>query len=288
MPLKYDKDFDTNPIIIDNTWSKKRKQKEIENFSKYAVRRAQLEEVIGEIVQTPPAGTKETKKTKFGEVSSIVPHVKIGHAVGEGYCLQPSIWHAVHYPATGVTAVPLKKYVNYLKDPEYITFAHERVIGMMQQWVECVQETVKDLREDWDYSWSAVKDQYNWATNWTDAIMTGLSKFKLFPVTVLNSRAVIQLIDGVQDEEKADFVLQMANCYFCEIAVIRHIESNNVSIVTIYDNNNKHKVAYSKGEIKDLNHLHQADRAVSEEDFEEMKKEVKKSKKSTSSFSLDK
>jgi hypothetical protein len=32
MPLKYNKDFDTNPVIIDSTWSKKRKQKEIEIF----------------------------------------------------------------------------------------------------------------------------------------------------------------------------------------------------------------------------------------------------------------
>jgi hypothetical protein len=84
MPLKFDKDFDTNSVIIDNTWSKKRKQKEIDNYSKYAVCRAKLEEAIGEYVQTPPAGTVETKETKCGKVTGIVPHIKIRHAVGEG------------------------------------------------------------------------------------------------------------------------------------------------------------------------------------------------------------
>jgi hypothetical protein len=53
--------------------------------------RAQLEEAIGKLVQTQPSGNVETKQTKFGEVSSIVPHVKIGYVVGEGYYLQPSI-----------------------------------------------------------------------------------------------------------------------------------------------------------------------------------------------------
>jgi hypothetical protein len=121
----------------------------------------------------------------------------------------------------------------------------------------------------------------------TDAMMVGLSKFKLFPVTVLNSYALVDLIKGVEDEEKADFVLQMANCHFCEVAIIRHIEKNNVSIVTIYYNNNKHKVAYGKGAIQDLNHLEQIDRGISEEDLEEIKKEVHKPKQSTCSFSLN-
>jgi endoglucanase Acf2 len=132
MPLKYDDDFDTTAVIIDNSWSKKRKQKEIDNFSKYAVQRAQLEEAVGEYVQTPPAGTVESKETACGKVTGIVPHVKIGHAVGEGYCLQPSIWHAIHHTCTRITAVPFRKYRGYLKDPEYIELVHKRVIGMIQ------------------------------------------------------------------------------------------------------------------------------------------------------------
>ncbi len=266
MPLTFDPNFDTNPVIIDNTWSKKRKQKEIDNYARVAVTRRKREEVIGEIVQTPPAGSVQKKDTVYGVVSGIVPHIKNGHAVGEGYTLQPSVWHALHHPVTGITAVPYRNYVNYLKDPEYIEFVHKRVIGMIKAWVECIEETVTDLREDWGYSWAAVKDQLFWARRLTDKMMVGLSKFKLFPVTVLNLRSVVELIEGVDDEEKADLVVQIANCKKCEIAIIRHVKENNVSIVTIYDNNNTHKVAYGKGSIKDLNNETPADRGVGEID----------------------
>jgi hypothetical protein len=40
---------------------------------------------------------------------------------------------------------------------------------MIKEWVECVRETVKDLCEEWEYSWLTVKDQFDWATNLTDA-----------------------------------------------------------------------------------------------------------------------
>jgi CCR4-NOT transcriptional regulation complex NOT5 subunit len=173
---------------------------------------------------------------------------------------------------TGITAVPYRKYKNYLKDPEYIEFVHKRVIGMIKAWVQCIEETVKDIQQEWDYSWDAVKDQLYWARRLTDTMMVGLSKFKLFLVTVLNLCAVVELVEGVDDEEKADLVLQIANCKFCEVAIIRHIETNNVSIVTIYDHNNTHKVAYGKGSIKDLNHLEPADRDIHELEWKDVKK----------------
>jgi hypothetical protein len=262
MPLTIDPNFDTTPVIIDNTWSKKKKQKDIENYAKLAVKRRKIDECIGEIVQRPAACTVQQTETVFGTFSGIVPHIKHGHAVGEAYTLQPSVWHALHHPVSDITRVPIRNYKNYLKDPEYIELVHKKVVGMIKAWVQCVEETVKDLQQEWDYSWDAVKDQLYWARRLTDKMMVGLSKFKLFPVTVLNLRAVVELVEGVDDEEKADLILQIANCKFCDIAIIRHIESNNVSIVTIYDHNNTHKVAYGKGSIKNLNHLEPADRGV--------------------------
>jgi hypothetical protein len=131
MSLTFDKDFDTTLVIIDNTWSKKCKQEQLDKYTKYAESRMKVEEAVGEIVQTLLVGTVQKTETKFGVVSGIVPHIKIGHTVGGAYSLQPSVWYVLHHQVTGINAAPFRNYVNYLKDPEYIAFAHKNKIRHM-------------------------------------------------------------------------------------------------------------------------------------------------------------
>lgn len=76
----------------------------------------------------------------------------------------------------------------------------------------------------------------------------------MISVGLLNKDAAMELVEGVNDEEKADFVINLAKCRSCDIAVMRHDEYNNISIVTIFDKNYKHKVAYGKKAIKNLTH----------------------------------
>jgi hypothetical protein len=262
MPLTFDPNYDTTPVIIDKTLSRKKKQQNFDKYAHVAVKRRKKDEANDAMVQKPPAGTVQTTETVFGIVKGIVPHIQNGRDVGTGGTLEPSVWHELSHSETGTTEVPYRNYKNYLKDPEYIEFVHKRVIGMIKAWVQCMEETVNDLQQEWDYSWDAVMDQLYWARRLTDAMMVGLSKFKLFPVTVLNLRAIVELVEGVDDEEKADLVLNLANCKLCEVAIIRNMETNNVCIVTIYDHNNNHKVAYGKGSIKDLTHLEPSDGGV--------------------------
>ncbi len=59
------------------------------------------------------------------------------------------------------------------------------------------------------------------------------------------------MVDGVDNEEKADFIIKLAKCKSCKIALIRHNDLNNCTIVTIFDEDNKKKIAYGKKEIKD-------------------------------------
>jgi hypothetical protein len=79
--------------------------------------------------------------------------------------------------------------------------------------------------------------------------MIGVSKFKMISVGLLNKEASMELVEGVNNKEKADFVINLGKFRSCNIAVIRHDEYNNISIVTIFDDNYKHKVAHGKKNI---------------------------------------
>jgi hypothetical protein len=68
----------------------------------------------------------------------------------------------------------------------------------------------------------------------------------------MNINAVIELVDGVENEEITDFVINLCRCKCCEIALVRYDKLNNCSIVTIFYNNNKSKVADGQKSIKDL------------------------------------
>jgi hypothetical protein len=83
-------------------------------------------------------------------------------------------------------------------------------------------------------------------------VIIGLDKLKLISVGLVNIEAVIELVDGVENEEMADFVINLCRCKCCKFALVRHDKLNNCSVVTIFDNNNKSKVAYGKKAIKDL------------------------------------
>jgi hypothetical protein len=123
---------------------------------------------------------------------------------------------------------------------------------MIKQWKMLVLDIIKEMEDEWEYSFFAFREQYHWAKTELDPVVMGLSKFKLISVGLLNIEAVIELVDGVENEEMADFVINLCRCKTCEIALIRHDALNNCSVVTIFDGNNKQKVAYGKKSIEDL------------------------------------
>jgi hypothetical protein len=136
-------------------------------------------------------------------------------------------------------------------DPDYVSVDHQKLIGMIKQWKLIVLDIIKEMEEEWEYSWFAFKEQHNWAKTQLDPLMVGISKFSMVSIGLLNAEAVIDLVEGINDEEKADFVIKLARCKCCEIALVRHDHLNNCSIVTIFDEDSKRKIAYGKKEIKD-------------------------------------
>jgi hypothetical protein len=68
----------------------------------------------------------------------------------------------------------------------------------------------------------------------------------------MNIMSVVELVVGIDDEEQADFTASLARCQTVQIAVVRHLDTNDCSVVTIFDNSYARKVAYGKGIFPDF------------------------------------
>jgi hypothetical protein len=253
--VKKDNNWNNHAVIIDCSMSKKRKQREVELHCAVTAKNLEREERYGaDANQAPPAGILETETNKFGRVTSIVPRVELQRVLAVKLKKnRPTVIVALKPPVLGGTIVNIKNYTKHYTDPDHVVVEHQKVIGLMKQWKLTVLGIVREMEEEWDYSWLAFKSQHDWAKNSLERMIQGLSKFKMISVGVLNQQAAIKLIDGIDDEEMADLAINLASCKSCEIAILRHDELQNCSIVTIFDGNNNHKVAYGKKEIEDLN-----------------------------------
>jgi hypothetical protein len=88
----------------------------------------------------------------------------------------------------------------------------------MYQWKMPVLDIIKEMEDEWKFSWFTFRDQHNWAKICLDPVMIGVSKFNMIFIRLLNIEAVIELVDGVDNEEKANFIIKLAKCKCCEIA----------------------------------------------------------------------
>jgi hypothetical protein len=248
------KHFNTKVDLVDCSYSKKRKKMDIEYFSLYEAKVAALED-DGVICrnQNPPAGAKDKFTTSNGvEIVSIVPHFTECPDLDECHPNKPNVWHEYRKPVFDNTIVPMLDYHNYLVDPEYIKLLHSRVNGLIRAWRIAVDECISSMHCMYGYSWKALSDQYDWYKTQTEPIMEALSSFHLMPISHMNARAAQSLIRGINCDEQADFAIRLGQCKRIGIAVIRHTDKNNVSIVTIFDQDYKYKVAYGKISIEDL------------------------------------
>jgi hypothetical protein len=115
-----------------------------------------------------------------------------------------------------------------------------------------VEEAISDLQIDWEFSYKAIKDQLNWINSRVELMQEGLLKFSVMPVSHLNHTAVMKLVEGVKREEEVDLIINLGKSVNIEVGVVRDKDHNNVSIVTIFDQDSAQKVAYGKIFVEDL------------------------------------
>jgi hypothetical protein len=192
------------------------------------------EEKAGDYTQSPPAGTVEHDTCTLGCVVNTVPHVDLNTdqpmIVSKK---QTTVLAELKHPVLGGNVVKMKNYKKHYVDPEYVTVQHQKLIGMMKQWKMLVLDIIKEMEDEWEFSWFAFREQHNLAKTCLDPVMIGVSKFNMIFIGLLNIEAVIELVSGVDNEEKANFILKLAKCKCYEIALIRHGHLNNCSIVTV-------------------------------------------------------
>lgn len=204
--------------------------------------------------QSPPAGQRipDTKVTDSVSVSTIVPLNYQGANHGKLEEVAQNVWFKCKTPCLGLTKVPLKRYRNYLKDPEYIELTHDTLNGKIKEWRSKVLEFCDNLEFDWMFSKETVEKQRMWAEYYIPDIMEGIGKMKLFPVTVLSEAAIIDMVDGVDNYEKAHFVRMMGTCTVFSLVLVRHDSKRNCSVATTFDTDDITKYAYGKGKVVDL------------------------------------
>jgi hypothetical protein len=211
--------------------------------------------VPGDRLQSVPIeGTQSLR------LSLIVPKVKIPPPKEYSpFGGRPSEWMETEQPSIGRSCVPIKNYTHFLRDPNYVTIVHDKLKGMMFEWRKYTFQFLKELHNEYLLPERAVQKQMEFANSHLVKIMKGVQKMNSVPINIMSESAILKYVCGVDDEEKANFVYNMANCEKFTLAIITHEEVNNCSVVTIFDENANEFHAYGKGKIENLSmYLHES------------------------------
>jgi hypothetical protein len=183
----------------------------------------------------------------------VLPEIYHPHA--KEYCYlggKPNEWMSATNPDLGETMIPVRRYTNYLGDKEYISLVHDKLKGKLFKWRTYSLQYLKDLRQQHLLPEAAVRSQLNFVKFDCLRIIKGINLLKSVPIDVMSEEAIRKYVSGVDDEEKAHFVYKMANCHKFTIAIVFHDSQNNVSVVTIFNDENKYFYAYGKAHIECL------------------------------------
>ena len=154
--------------------------------------------------------------------------------------------------APSTTAVGIGGYVKYLVCPDYISAKKEQLIGKIAAWQQASIEILSILKSENVYKSRAYEKQLDWAKDVT-AIICGLHQYNDMPVHCLNRETLIQVIDGVNDREQADFLYQIAKCDKFELLLFTHYSTFcNFELTTRFDGNVVLQESFGKTYIEDL------------------------------------
>jgi hypothetical protein len=217
------------------------------------------QEKIKEMKKPGPAAGDRNENNPIGAgivVSTIVPIIHIPHA-RERLELggQPNEWMTVTDPSLGETKIDIKNYTNHLKDPHYITLTNDVIKGKLQEWRTNSIQLLRKMHSEHMLPICAVRQQINFARFEVAKIIKGINLLKSVPISIMSEKAIQTYVQGVNDREKAQLVYSMANTRRFTVSVCNHDHQNNVSVVTMYNDNINELFAYGKQTIKDLTHM---------------------------------
>ncbi len=122
--------------------------------------------------------------------------------------------HTVH---EGYSRLPFNKYSKHLTDSEDVLMMNQKVLGKTHQWRMLTMELILNNKKLPWMQRNYTEKQYKWANEEVLLMEKGISKFNKMPVQILNDRALISYVRGVDSAMMADFVRNISNCSKFEI-----------------------------------------------------------------------
>jgi hypothetical protein len=96
-------------------------------------------------------------------------------------------------------------------------------------------------------------------------------------VNLMSIDAIMTYVEGINDFEQAHLVQQIASCDKYELGVVTHDKEFNVSVYTVFDDDESNKYAYGKNNIEDLHYIyHERDNEKHRKLMEEEKEQQRK------------
>jgi hypothetical protein len=140
-------------ILVDCSFSAKKKPKDIENYALYCAKVVKLEEDgVIEADQNLLTGNIDTFETSTGkEILSVVPHFCECPDKDECHPIKTNVWHQYCKPVYDTTIIPILEYKNYLVDPQYVKLLHSHVNGLIRTWRLAVDECCNSMHRIWGY-----------------------------------------------------------------------------------------------------------------------------------------
>ena len=122
------------------------------------------------------------------------------------------------------------------KDPEYNRTYHQIVNGLLEEYMRIVNEisTQIESRPVKQSKLHKLRCNVIFVNQRIPKIQVGLSQFSDFPVSILNEKALLKMVDGIEYCEHARFIHLISNCKkFCVDA--KQDKKNEFYIQTSFD-----------------------------------------------------
>ena len=154
-------------------------------------------------------GTEKQLFCGNGAVKVIRPHYRVNLDADTYWARGDAVEYAqvrVSTPRTNIFAA--KGYTKHLIDPEFNEKVAAHLNGKLYRWRADVMNLAKRVMASNLYRKQPLWNQFNWANDKILRVIRGIDELKSFPVELLNRRAMLALIGGVDDEE----TIRMVNC----------------------------------------------------------------------------
>ena len=200
------------------------------------------------------APPRPAKKARYGHKASgydipiVLPTIREGWQLGTYDRYDESTQYVCDKDKDDHTTIKVPRYYQYIHDDVYKREVKLKLNGKLAAWRKATLKVFVDVRKqkDKNYGKERFEDQYHWAKTVVPRLMKAVDKFDLVPIEILNLDHILKFVVGIDDEEEADFVSNMANCSDFEIIFVPFGDEDDFCVRTRFDYDEGKTYAYGK------------------------------------------